>query len=121
MDGKRMSANDLISIHRGREAIIARLREQLGTAYLVMPTTAITTPRIEPLEGDDELFNKVNLSALRNTMLGNVLGLCALALPNGHDAKGLPTSFLLSAMGGDDDRLLGDGLTVEQVINEASA
>ncbi len=53
-------------------------------------------------------------------MLGNILGLCALALPNGRDARGLPTSFLISAMGGDDDRLLGDGLAVERIINEAS-
>jgi aspartyl-tRNA(Asn)/glutamyl-tRNA(Gln) amidotransferase subunit A len=121
MDGKRMSANDLISIHRTRQTLMAQLKAQLGRAYLVMPTTAITAPQIDPLEGDDELFNKVNLSALRNTMLGNILGLCGLALPNGHDGKGLPTSFLLSAMGGDDDRLLGDGLAVERVINESIA
>lgn len=121
MDGKRMSANDLISIHRTRQALMAQLKAQLGQAYIVMPTTAITAPHIDPLERDDELFNKVNLSALRNTMLGNILGLCGLALPNGRDGKGLPTSFLLSAMGGEDDRLLGDGLAVERIIHESLA
>ena len=121
MDGKHMSANDLISIQRTREALKTQLAKQLGGAFLVMPTTAITAPEIAPLDADDDVFNKVNLSALRNTMLGNILGLCALALPNGRDRKGLPTSFLLSACGGEDDRLLGDGLCVERIINEAVA
>lgn len=121
MDGKRMSANDFISIQRTRETLIAQLENQLGGAFLVMPTTAITAPEVAPLDADDDLFNKVNLSALRNTMLGNILGLCALALPNGRDRNGLPTSFLLSACYGADDRLLGDGLCVEKIINEAVA
>jgi len=60
-----------------------------------------------------------NLKALRNTNLGNTLDLCGLAIPNGTDADGMPTSFLLSALGGDDDRLLGYGLGAEEVIRDA--
>ncbi len=60
-----------------------------------MPTTPITAPEVAPLEADDETFHKVNLMALRNTMLGNILDLCAVAMPNGRDANGMPTSFLV--------------------------
>ena len=77
MDGKRMSANDVLSIQRGRARLIPKCHGQLGGALLVMPTTPITAPEVAPLEADDATFHKVNLTALRNTMLGNILDLCA--------------------------------------------
>ena len=81
-----------------------------------MPTTAITAPEIAPLEADDHLYMKTNLLALRNTNLGNMLDLCGLALPSGTDGDGMPTSFLLSAAGGNDDRLLSAGLAIEEIV-----
>jgi aspartyl-tRNA(Asn)/glutamyl-tRNA(Gln) amidotransferase subunit A len=60
------------------------------------------------------------MRTLRNTTLGNVLDLCAIALPNGRDAKNLPTSILLSAPRNDDERLLGYALEVERMIRDAS-
>jgi aspartyl-tRNA(Asn)/glutamyl-tRNA(Gln) amidotransferase subunit A len=121
MDGKNMSAHALISIYRTRMQLAQKLQAQLGAAYLAMPTTAITAPEVAPLEADDTLFHKVNLAALRNTMLGNILGLCGMALPNGHDDRQLPTSILISAPFGEDERLLGDTLAIERIIREASA
>jgi aspartyl-tRNA(Asn)/glutamyl-tRNA(Gln) amidotransferase subunit A len=85
-----------------------------------MPTTPITAPEVAPLEADDDLFHKVNLRALRNTMLGNILDLCAVALPNGHDANGMPTSLLVSAGHGDDERLLGYALEIERIVRKAA-
>ena len=120
MDGKRMSANDVLSIQRGRMRLIPKFLGQLGGALLVMPTTPITAPEVAPLEADDEVFHKVNLRALRNTMLGNILDLCGVALPNGRDPKNMPTSILVSAGHGDDDRLLGYALEVERVVRAAA-
>ncbi len=120
MDGKRMSANDLLSIQRGRGGLIPKFHAQLGAALIVMPTTPITAPEVAPLEADDDLFHKVNLRALRNTMLGNILDLCAVALPNGHDANGMPTSLLVSAGHGDDERLLGYALEIERIVRKAA-
>ena len=68
------------------------------------------------LDADDELFHRVNLRALRNTTLGNVLDLCAVALPNGRDGRGLPTSILFSAARGQDERLLGCALSLERIV-----
>ena len=87
-------------------------------ALLVMPTTIITAPEVAPLDADDELFHKVNLRALCNTTIGNVLDLCAVALPNGRDGKGLPTSILFSAGRGEDERLLGYALAIERIVCE---
>jgi aspartyl-tRNA(Asn)/glutamyl-tRNA(Gln) amidotransferase subunit A len=118
MDGKKMSANDLLSIQRGRSRLIPKFLEQLGAALLVMPTTPITAPVVAALEADDETFHTVNLRALRNTMLGNILDLCAVALPNGRDGEGLPTSILFSARKGEDERLLGYALAIEHAIRD---
>ncbi|WP_108610401.1 amidase family protein [Aminobacter sp. MSH1] len=120
MDGKRMSADDVLSIQRGRTRLIPKFLGQLGAALLVMPTTPITAPDVAPLEVDDELFHKINLRTLRNTMLGNILDLCGVAMPNGRDGKNMPTSVLISAGHGDDDRLLGYALEIERIVRAAT-
>ena len=116
VDGKRMTAFDVLSIQRGRQRMIPKLTRQLRGALLVMPTSPITAPEIGPLEKSDEVFHKVNLLALRNTMLGNILDLCAVAMPNGVDHDGMPTSILFSAPHGEDERLLSAALEFERVV-----
>lgn len=120
VDGRTMSANDLLAIQRGRGRLIPKFHGQLGAALLVMPTTPITAPEVAPLEASDETFHKVNLNALRNTALGNILDLCGVALPNGRDAGGMPTSLLVQAGRGEDDRLLGYALEIERIVREAA-
>ncbi len=119
MDGKRMSAHDVIAIQRGRIAIRSALREQMAGALLAWPTTPITAPELAPLEASDETFHRTNLLTLRNTMPGNVLDLCCVAMPNGRSAAGMPTSLLVSASHGEDERLLGAAIEIERVIGEA--
>lgn len=114
--GKRMSAANLIGLHRARAELMRVVSEELDGALLAMPTTPHTAPEIAPLEADDDLFHRVNLKTLRNTMIGNFLNLPGLAIPNGKDGNGLPTSFLLAATGGEDVRLLGAGLGAEPFI-----
>ncbi len=114
--GKAMSAADLIRLHRARAAGMAAIRDRLDGAFLAMPTTPHVAPAIAPLEADDALFHSTNLKTLRNTMLGNFFNLPGVALPNGTDAGGMPTSFLLCTVGNDDERLLGAALDVERVL-----
>lgn len=116
LGGKRMSSVDLIDLHRHRVDLMAELARQLDGALMAMPTTPIVAPEIAPLEADDEVFHRTNLLALRNTMVGNFLNLPGLALPNGSDADGMPTSLLICTTGGDDDRLLGLGLSAERLV-----
>ena len=70
-----------------------------------------------PLEGDDELFRVTNLRAIHYTFLGNLFRMCGLALPSGTDAAGLPTGVQFLAPGGDDDRLLSIGLSMEKALS----
>jgi aspartyl-tRNA(Asn)/glutamyl-tRNA(Gln) amidotransferase subunit A len=118
MMGKSMSADDIEAIRDGRKRLAAELRDAVGSAFLAMPTVPHTSPAIAPLEADDELFHKTNLKTLRNTSIGNILGTPGVAMPNGADANGLPTSLLISALAGDDDRLLAAALTIELVLKK---
>lgn len=116
LGGKQMTAHDLLTIQWMRAELMERMRARLAGAVLAMPTTPIVAPEIAPLEADDELFMKVNTLVLRNTVLGNILNLCGLALPSGCDEKGMPTSILFSAPCGADDFLLAHGLEIERII-----
>ena len=121
LGGKRMSARDVLTIQERRAELIAQTAAVLDGALLVMPTTPITAPEIAPLEADDEVFHKTNLLSLRNTTPANVLDMCGVAMPNGRDDKGLPTSILVSAPWGDDERLLGAALAIEPVVGHGFA
>ncbi len=116
LQGKAMSAHDLQSVQSERAAAIAHLETELAGAFLLMPTTVTTAPEVAPLEADDDLFHRVNLRTLRNTMLGNILRLCGLALPIGRDGNGLPTSILISGLHGHDVRLMSVGLEIERLL-----
>jgi aspartyl-tRNA(Asn)/glutamyl-tRNA(Gln) amidotransferase subunit A len=117
--GACMSGHDVILIQRRRAELSAKLRMQLGGAILMMPTTPNVAPPIAELDADDALFHEVNRRSLRNVSLGNMLSLCGVAMPNGHDKNGLPTSILFSAPGGHDERLLGLCMIVESVLKRA--
>ncbi len=117
MGGRAASAYDLIRLQRGRESLIAALAEDLKGALLALPATPMTAPPIAPLERDDERFRVTNLRAIHYTFLGNLFRMCGLALPSGTDAAGLPTGVQVLAPGGDDDRLLSIGLSMEAALS----
>jgi len=119
--GKTMSAKDLLLLQRARTAAMARLSARLDGALVAIPTAPHVAPKIAPLEADDALFHPVNLKTLRNTAIGNFLNMPGVAMPNGTGTACMPTSFLLSAPGGQDTRLLGAALALETLIRDEAA
>ncbi|MEH6727323.1 MAG: amidase family protein, partial [Hyphomicrobiales bacterium] len=101
-----------------------RLQEEAGVALgdicLLFPTVAMTAPALAPLEADDDLFARTNLKVLRNTMLGNFLGMPGVSLPIGVDTNGLPIGALISARSGQDDRLLAVAKAIEPIMQFAA-
>ncbi len=119
LGGKKLTGFDVLTLQAARVELEAELRGLLGDGLLVMPTTPHVAPAIAPLEADDALFHSVNLRTLRNTMPVNFMTMCALALPCGADADGLPVSLMAAAPGGEDERLMGLGLEIERVLGAA--
>jgi len=113
LNGRKMSAADILAIQAMRARLSPALAAELDGALLAFPTVPHAAPEVAQLEADVDLYHQINLRTLRNTMIGNILTMCGLALPTGLDQRGLPTSLLLSAPAGADARLLAIGLAVE--------
>ena len=60
-----------------------------GYDAVLAPTAPILPPNLERLKTDPEYYVTENLLALRNTRIGNLLGLCGLTLPTGTPSCGL--------------------------------
>ena len=54
-----------------------------------VPTAPILPPSVERLLSDDDYYKRINLMALRNTRIGNLLGLSSLTLPLPEPGCGL--------------------------------
>jgi len=80
----------------------------------VMPTTAITPPRIADL-ADDKAFTKANLLSLRNCTLINMIDGCGISLP-AHREGEAPVGLMLAASGGSDRRIFELAAGMEDVI-----
>lgn len=108
------------------EALLAQRRAMIagcdaatvGFDAVLMPTTPITAPVTADLDADDALYGKVNLLALRNPTVANVLDRCALSLPLAGD--GLPVGLMLMGETGADRRLLAIGAAVEAALAPVS-
>jgi len=88
--GARTSAPDYIASWR----IIERCRAAYAAATagfdaVLVPTCPILPPNRSRLETDGDYFINANLMTLRNTRIGNLMGLCALTLPIGTPSTGI--------------------------------
>ena len=116
--GRGQTAADYIAITETRRALNEQLgAEMAGPTFLVMPTVAITAPKIALLDADDDVFHATNSTALRNTMIGNYFDLPGFTIPSGTDAQGLPTGVLFNAYTGQDELLMCYMQSIEQAIN----
>ncbi len=116
----QFTAQDYIRLQWERFRLQDAVIEQLGNSVLVFPTVAMTAPSIAELEADDDLFIKSNLLALRNTMLGNYLGMPGVSMPIGTNADGAPIGALFSMANTKDSELLHACRGIGQVLGSQS-
>ncbi|MCV6825712.1 MULTISPECIES: amidase [Halocynthiibacter] len=83
-----------------------------GYDAIILPTAPILPPNLKRLKTDHSYYVKMNLLALRNTRIGNLLGLCALTLPTGVPSTGI--SLMGQPM--QEERLLRIGRAAEIAI-----
>jgi aspartyl-tRNA(Asn)/glutamyl-tRNA(Gln) amidotransferase subunit A len=113
--GESISAADYIDLLDSRRSLIARTEKRIAPYdALVLPTTAITPPRIADL-ADDKAFTKANLLSLRNCSLINMIDGCAISLPC-HREGDVPVGLMLAASGGSDRRIFELAAAMEGVI-----
>ncbi len=96
----------LDGLRAGYDAAVA------GYDAVLAPTAPILPPNLERLEQDHEFYLTENLLALRNTRIGNLMGLCALTLPTGTPSCG----FMMLCPPDMEEHLLRMGAAVEEAL-----
>ena len=112
--GKAFSGADYVAAWQALERFRARWAEATA-AYdaVIVPTCPILPPNLERLATDGDFFKTENLMTLRNTRIGNLMGLAGLTLPTGTPSTGV---MFLGAPGSD-ERLLRLGQAAESVLS----
>ena len=112
--GGDVSAVDYIQgwqhLEQLRAAFMARMA---GYDAVLAPTSPILPPDTQRLLNDEAYFGERNLLALRNTRIGNLMGLCSLTLPTGRAHCGL----MLMAPPFEEARLLRLGAAAEAALS----
>lgn len=79
---------------------------------IVIPSSPILPPNHAKLLSDSDYYRRKNLLALRNTRIGNMLGLCAISLPTNIPSCG----FMIMGAPRSEANLLSISANIEQII-----
>ena len=111
--GSNVLASDYVAAWQALDQLRAEYSEATA-AYdaILMPSSPILPPNIDRLAQDHDYYVTENLLALRNTRIGNLMGVCALTLPTGVPSCGF--MILCPPMG--EHRLLRLGAAVENAM-----
>ena len=111
--GAAFQASDYVAAWHRLEALRDLYRQTTaGYDAVLIPTSPCTPQRIDDLLADPAYFASENLLTLRNTRIGNLMGLCALTLPTGIPMTGL----MMMANPNDEARLLRLGAAAEAAL-----
>lgn len=96
-----------------REQLIQQYQQEMQGQVLLMPTVPMLPPSLASLD-DDDTYTRVNLQALRNPSIANVMNGCSISLPlrHGQDTIGV----MLSAAALSDQSLLDLALRCESLF-----
>lgn len=111
--GAVFSAMDYVAGWRRLQVLRATWADRAAAFDAVLlPTSPILPPNANRLMTDDAYYVTENLLALRNTRIGNLMGLCALTLPTSQPSSGIS----LMAGAGQEARLLRLGSAAERAL-----
>lgn len=114
--GREQSAADYIDLFRARADLKRRTDRHLAPFdAVVLPTCAVIAPMLSELESDDE-YIRLNLLAVRNSTVANLLDRCAVSIPC-HEAGSAPVGLTLMGPNGGDRPLLALAAAVETLIS----
>ena len=108
--GREIPAHEYLETMRERAVLRAQTRAALHDVdALLAPTVPIPPPPLADVDRGPQSYSAANLACLRNTTVGNLLDLCALSVPCGFTAAGLPIGLMIYAKPFDEATLLRIG------------
>ena len=118
MAGATISTEALLKTDMERARLARAYLERVsGFDAVVMPTVAISPPEIAKIIDGGTNYFKANRMALRNATIGNQLGLCAITIPVGHDALGMPVGLMLQGLPNTEEKLLRIAAAIEKALH----
>ena len=116
--GAEQGAADFIDLLHARAALIEGVAARIADYdALVLPTVPTIPPRLDAFAADAD-YGRLNLLALRNPTVVNMIDGCAISLPV-HEAGSAPVGLMLAARRGEDARLFQIARAVEHLVSRA--
>ncbi len=113
--GREQDAADYIELQAARQSLKDRVDSVLADFDLVlMPTTPIIAPTFDEVAADAD-YGRLNLLALRNPTVTNILDRCAISVPC-HEPGGAPVGLMLMGHRYQDRWLLRAAAAVEALV-----
>jgi len=108
--------------HLNRVKAVARMAKVVDAAYgglhaIVGPTIPLTPPRMRDID-DPETHFVANMRLVRNTNTASLLKLCAMTVPVGLDAEGMPVGMHIVSRENHDETALALALVCERVLGK---
>lgn len=111
--GKGFSGPDYVAAWTELEELrVQYLKATAGFDAVLLPTSPTLPPKLERLYSDHGYYVSENLLALRNTRIGNLMGLCGLTLPTDTPSCGL----MMLAPPDHEEALLRMGVVIEEAL-----
>lgn len=96
--GFELSAADYVDTRqRFARAGVSLRRRLVDVDALLVPTTMLPARPLSEIDADPDTYARFNGHYLRNTAIGNLLGLCAVSTPCGFTSGGLPIGLMVYA------------------------
>ena len=115
LTGRTLSAPDYILLLRRYAELQASVCETLRDVdALIVPTTMAPAWTVEKIDASPAGYLDYNTRVHRNTGIGNILNLCAVSVPCGFTAQGLPIGLQIYAKAFCEDMALRVAYAYEQ-------
>ncbi len=115
-EGEAVTARQYLGALAERRELAATADVRLQAVdVLATPTVPITPPALDEVQ-EIQAYLRLNRLTSRATNPVNMLDLCAISMPCGLDAAGMPVGLQLVARNGQDERLLGIGWAAERLL-----
>ena len=122
LSGKAQAGYEVLKSLRELDSLADQLHRTIaGCDAMVAPTVRIRAPRIADLVDDEAAYREANAAMLANTTPGNLLKVCAVTLPCGRDAAGMPAGLMLMQQPGREEALLRIARAVEACVTTPSS
>ena len=116
--GRDVSAHEYLATVRAWEELRADAMAALdGIDGLLCPTVMVPPAPVADALASTGTYTEHNLQALRNTSIGNILGLCGLSVPCGFTSRGLPIGLMIYGKPFDEARVLRIGHAWQQATD----